>query len=100
MVVAAYRLERALVDVQHPVEWGEWASWWVVDADELPVGFVREHRELVEHNTWGPPTYTASHNPMDHNGEGNPVWQAGGFDTPQLALAALVAQIKSGGDSV
>ena len=95
--VGEYRLERALVGLRHPAQWGEWASWWVLGADDAPVGFVREHRELVKHNTWGPPTYTASHNPIDEDGQGNAVWQVGGFETPQAALAALVAQIEGRG---
>lgn len=99
VLVGDYRLERALVGLRHPVQWGEWASWWVRDADGAPVGFIREVRKLVKHNTWGPPTYAASHNPIDEKGAGNPVWQADGFVTPQAALAALVAQIEGHGRS-
>ena len=67
----------------------------VVDEMEgVPVGFVSEHHDLVAHNTWGPASYIASHNPLDADGVGNPVWRAAGFDRPQAALAALVAQIE------
>ncbi len=84
-----------------PAEWGEWARWMVVDELEgVPVGFVWEHHELVAHNTWGPVSYVASHNPLDADGVGNPVWRGEGFDTPQAALRALIAQIeRQGGGS-
>lgn len=60
-----YRLERALGGYERPPQWGEWASWWVLDGDDAPIGFVWEHRNLVSHSTWGPATYVTSHNPID-----------------------------------
>jgi hypothetical protein len=95
-LMARYRLERTTGGYEPPPEWGEWDRWWVLDeAEGVPVGFVWEHHDLVAHNTWGPRTYVASHNPIDENGEGNPIWRAEGFESPQAALAALVSRIEA-----
>jgi hypothetical protein len=92
--MTGYRLHRALGGNEHPAEWGEWATWWVIGPDETPVGFVSEHRDLIKHNTWGSPTYVASYNPIDESGTGTPVWREDGFASPQEALAALIAHIE------
>jgi hypothetical protein len=70
----------------------EWASWVVLDPDGLPVGNISESHKLVAHNTWGPATYTASHNPARH--DGRPLWQQTGYPTPEEAYAALLAVLR------
>jgi hypothetical protein len=76
-----------------PAGWDEWAHWLVLDSNGLPVGSITEHHELIAHNTWGPATYTATHNPADHDGP--PLWRHGGNATPDEAFAALLAAIEN-----
>jgi hypothetical protein len=72
--------------------WDEWANWVVLDPVGLPVGTIAESHELVAHNTWGPATYTASHNPAGH--DGRPLWHQTGYPSPEEAYAALLAVLR------
>ena len=72
--------------------WHEWASWVVLGPDGLPLGDIAETHELVAHNTWGPATYTASHNPAGHRGR--PLWRQTGYPSAEEAYAALLAVLR------
>ena len=67
-----------------------WASWEVLDAAGLLVGFVFEDHEWLGHPC-GPATYDAVHNPTGE--DFGVLWRSEGHSTPREALAALAAHL-------
>lgn len=67
-----------------------WARFAVLDDDGAQVGFVAEWRDWLGH-TYGPPTYTAAHNPTGEDFAS--LWRSEGHATATEALAALVEHL-------